>query len=165
MNNTQQYTTTKAFKFLGFNDDQCSCDVCGKEELKGTYALEDYTNGDIIRAGSVCGARMLGWSVKEFNANFKNQKNKDRLDANAELRASIEYLNYTNAMDFLNKESDEIERKIFATGDQQQRTKLHNTRRTFESRMEYLEPVSKALDLKRAELIVKYNLPKNTFLN
>lgn len=153
---TREYATEMKYRILGFNDDQCSCDVCGKQELKGTYAMEDLSTGEIFRAGSVCGSKMAGWTTKELVAKYKVGE-KEKLDAaKKELRESAEYIADEKALEFLNKEEDEINRQIFATDNQQKRSELHNTKRTIQSRMDYLMPSHIALTQKRKEISEKY---------
>lgn len=72
-------TNELKYKVLGFNDEQCECDVCGKQELKGTYAIENLSTGEIFRAGSSCGAKMAGWTVKELSSKLKESE-KQNLD-------------------------------------------------------------------------------------
>ncbi len=53
-----------AYRLLGINDDTDTCDVCGKIELRRVMAIEPLdadgnSDGDVIYAGSTCGARML----------------------------------------------------------------------------------------------------------
>lgn len=158
MTTIREYATEKKYRILGFNDDQCSCDVCGKQELKGTYAMEDLSSGEIFRAGSICGAKMAGWTTKELIAKYKVGEKEKLTAAKKELRESAEYIADEKVMDFLNKEEDEINRQIFSTDDQQKRTELHNSKRTFQSRMSLLEPTHKALEQKRKEICMKYGV-------
>lgn len=162
---TAEYTTEKKYRILGFNDDQCSCDVCGKQELKGTYAMEDLSTGEIFRAGSSCGAKMAGWTSKELVAKYKAGEKEILENAKKEFRNSTEYIAYSNGLDFLNKESDDIQRKLYNCSDENERKVIRTTERTFESRMEYIQPLSTALDNKRIELVAKYNLRKGYYLN
>lgn len=78
---------------------------------------------------------------------------------------SIEYISYNEALDFLNKESDELEMKIRYCTDENERKNIALTERTRESRREYLLPFSIALDNKRFEIREKYNLQKSFYLN
>lgn len=162
---TAEYTTEKKYRILGFNDDQCSCDVCGKQELKGTYAMEDLSTGEIFRAGSSCGAKMAGWTTKELVAKYKLGEKENIETARKELRNSAEYIAYNSGLDFLNKESDDLSRKLYNCSDENLRKEIGATERTFESRMEYIQPLSKALDNKRVEVVAKYNLRKGHSLN
>ena len=162
---TREYAVEKRFKILGFNDDQCSCDVCGKQELKGTYAMEDLMTGEIFRAGSTCGAKMAGWSTKELVAKYKTAEKEKRDAAQKEFRASAEYAAYNNALDFLNKEEDAVVSKIMNTCDQEKRNELSATKRTFESRMNYIQNFSRTLEEKRKEILAKYNFTQPIFLS
>ena len=162
---TAEYTTEKKYRILGFNDDQCSCDICGKQELKGTYAMEDLSTGEIFRAGSSCGAKMAGWTIKELVAKYKSGEKENLEAAKKEFRQSAEYIAYSKGLDFLNKESDKLQRKIFELNTTEERAALRATERTFESRMEFIQPLSKAVDEKRIELVAKYNLRKGYYLN
>ena len=153
-----EYTTEKKYRILGFNDDQCECDVCGKQELKGTYAMEDLSTGEIFRAGSTCGAKMAGWTTKELVAKYKAGEKENIETAKKEFRQSAEYIAYSNGLDFLNKESDELQRKLYNCLDENERKVIRGTERTFESRMEYIQPLSKAQEEKRKEICTKYNV-------
>jgi hypothetical protein len=152
----REYTTEQKYKILGFNDDQCSCDICGKDELKGTYAIEYLLSGEIIRAGSTCGAKMAGWTTKQLIAKYK-QAEKDNIEAaKNEFRNSIEYITYWNELDFLNKEDDDIKRKLFNCPDENLRQEIYATKRSFESRMKRLAQASEPMDIKRIEIVAKY---------
>lgn len=61
-------TTVAAYKFLGITDEVTTCDCCGRVDLKATTVLERAEDGVIVHFGSQCGARALGWKVKDFNA-------------------------------------------------------------------------------------------------
>lgn len=161
---TREYAIEKKYQILGFNDDQCICDVCGKQELKGTYAMEDLSTGEIFRAGSVCGSKMAGWTTKELVAKYKVGEKEKLSAAKKELRESSEYINYEKALEFLNNEEDEITRKIYNTECQEKRTELNNSRRTLKSRLDYLEIFSPALKMKREQLVEKYGLKKGYYL-
>lgn len=165
MKTTAEYSIEKKYRILGFNDDQCDCDVCGKQELKGTYAMEDLSTGEIFRAGSTCGAKMAGWTSKELVAKYKAGEKEILENAKKEFRNSSEYIAYTNCIDFLNKESDELQRKLYNCNDENERKIIRATERTFESRMEYIKPFSTAADNKRIEIVAKYNLRKGYYLN
>lgn len=165
MKTISEYSVEKKYRILGFNDDQCSCDVCGKQELKGTYAMEDLSTGEIFRAGSSCGAKMAGWTTKELVAKYKAGEKENIENARNEFRKSAEHIAYNNALDFLNKESDELQRKLYDCNNDELRKELRATERTLESRMEYLKPFINANDAKRIEVVAKYNLRKGYYLN
>lgn len=155
---TQKYFQMKKYKFLGFGDDVCDCEICGKQELKGTYALQDNETGDIVRAGRVCGAKMLGYSTKEFVVKFKTQKEEDKANAHKELHSSDEYKAYRHAIDFLNKEADDICIAVCNESNEEKRKAIREKERSLESRMSYIKPFSTAMEAKRKELQLKYNL-------
>jgi hypothetical protein len=59
---------TPAYRLLGTNDDTDTCEVCGKPELRRVMALQPLDDdgtpdGDVIYAGTTCGARMLTRSL------------------------------------------------------------------------------------------------------
>lgn len=153
------------YKVLGFNDEQCECDVCGKQELKGTYAIENLSTGEIFRAGSSCGAKMAGWTAKELVLKLKESDKLNLDNAKAELRNSIEYIEYEKAIEFLNKESEDLEKKMRYCSDEDERRKVGLSERSFESRRQYLSPFRIALDNKKEEILKKYNITKNNYLN
>lgn len=158
MKEIKEYTTEKKYKILGFNDDHCECDVCGKQELKGTYAIEDLSSGEIFRAGSTCGANMAGWTTKELISKYKAGEKEKLETAKKEFRNSIEYITYWNELEFLNKENDDIERKLFNCPDENLRKEIYATKRSFESRMKHLANFSEPMDIKRIEIVAKYGL-------
>jgi hypothetical protein len=162
MNTITEYTTEKKYKILGFNDDQCSCDICGKEELKGTYAIEDLASGEIFRAGSTCGAKMAGWTTKELVSKFKQAEKENIEAAKNEFRNSVEYFTYWDAVNFLNKEGDDIERKLFNCPDENLRKEIYATKRSFESRIKHLNTFSEPMEIKWLEIIAKYGI-KNKY--
>lgn len=159
---TSVFEIEKKFKIITFNDDQCDCDVCGKQELKGTYLMENLSNGELFRAGSTCGAKMAGWSTKELVDKYKAGEKEKIEAARTEWRNSLEFNAEVELNDFLNKESDELERRIFATSNLEERKSISKTRRTFESRMELWEPLRLASSKKKSEINAKYNL-KHTY--
>ena len=134
----------RAYKILGFNADVCECDVCGKSELKGTYAIEDLETGEIFRAGSTCGAKIAGWSTKVFTKKVKEYELAKKEAKEIALRSSIEYIEYQKAIDFLNKESEEFNIKM-SKANEAERYELAKTERTYESRMEILKPLQESL--------------------
>ena len=134
----------RAYKILGFNADVCECDVCGKSELKGTYAIEDLETGEIFRAGSTCGAKMAGWTTKVFTKKVKEVELAQKEAKEIALRSSVEYFEYQKAIDFLNKESEEFNIKM-SKANEAERYELAKTERTYESRMEILKPLQESL--------------------
>ena len=130
-------TNEKKYQILGFNDEQCICDVCGKSELKGTYAIENTETGDIFRAGSTCGVKLMKVTSKEFRSEFKTVIAENTAKAREEWRNSNEAIEYNNALAFMNKTPG------------------------FESpmvRLPYIKPFSTALELKREQISAKYNV-------
>lgn len=162
---TREYSVGNKFKILGFNDDECTCHVCGKQELKGTYVIEDLSSGEIFRAGSVCGSKMAGWTSKELVAKYKTGEKEKLTAAKKELRESAEYINYNNALDFLDKESDNLNALIYSESNQEKRTELSNSRRTFQSRLDYLRPFGELLESKRASIVEKFGYKKGYYLS
>lgn len=141
----------RAYKILGFNADVCECDVCGKSELKGTYAIEEIETGEIFRAGSTCGAKIAGWSTKVFTKKVKEAELAKKEAKEIALRSSIEYIEYQKAIDFLNKESEEFNIKM-SKANEAERYELAKTERTYESRIEILKPLKEAL--RKREIIL-----------
>ena len=70
---------SESVKFLGCNDEQTVCDLCGRDDLKKTVVLD--IDGDVVRYGSDCAARALKWGVKDVRSAAK--KAQDELDAQA----------------------------------------------------------------------------------
>lgn len=60
-----------AFAVLGTTDDVTTCELCGREDLRGTTALEVLDadgngTGELLHYGSDCGARAAGWTAAEM---------------------------------------------------------------------------------------------------
>lgn len=60
------------FVLLGIDDEQQTCELCGKQDLKCTMALAeldaDGSELGVVRYGRDCGARALGWRVSATRA-------------------------------------------------------------------------------------------------
>ena len=98
----QQQEFTFKFKVLGFYDDVCECMICGKEELKGTFALENTETGEIIRAGSTCGAKMANWTKKELTSKLAIAEKENYAKARTEFLGSDECKYFYDCVKFLN---------------------------------------------------------------
>lgn len=60
----------KVFRVLGTTDEVTMCELCGRDELKGTIVLDELdedgnATGNIVYYGASCGARAAGWTTKE----------------------------------------------------------------------------------------------------
>lgn len=160
----REYSTEFKYKILGFNDDKCECEICGKQELKGTYAIEDILNGGIIRAGSSCGAKMAGWTSKELVAKYKAGEKEKKLQAQKEYRTSAEYIAYENAIQFLNEETDKINEAICNELSHEKRNQLAATKRDLRSRLDYLQPFGIAQKNKMVEINIKYGYKPENYI-
>lgn len=161
---TSEFETSKKFKIITFNDDQCSCDVCGKAELKGTYLMENLVSGELFRAGSSCGAKMAGWTTKELVAKYKAGEKEKITQAKRELRESAEYIAYEAAGEFLQKENDLLNAKIYNEREQVKRDELSSLRRDMRSRLDFLRPTIEALKAKRDEINLKFGFKSDYYL-
>ena len=149
----------KLYKVLGFNDDVCECDVCGKVELKGTYALEEVGTGDVIRAGSVCGATMAGWSKREWAKKVKESERLTMEAAIAELKESDEYLQHKLELERLNRERDRlIDHDTSRWIPQHERQAKEAQVKGPKERMAHMLPYTLKLQAKEAEIKAKYKL-------
>jgi len=54
-------------KVLGYTDSISTCGRCGREELKGTYAVE-YGGGIVMYLGSSCVKKRFGLSAKQVKS-------------------------------------------------------------------------------------------------
>ncbi|MGV9546795.1 hypothetical protein [Streptomyces ardesiacus] len=69
----------KAYKVLGTTDDVTTCELCGKQELKGTVALmpldaDGNEDGEACYFGVSCAAKAAGWTLKEVRVGIKAAK-------------------------------------------------------------------------------------------
>lgn len=59
----------RVFRVKGTTDDVTECELCGRQELKGTVVLavldEDGNEEGVVYYGSSCGAKAAGWTTKE----------------------------------------------------------------------------------------------------
>ena len=56
---------SKLYTVKGINDDQDTCDICGKENLKRVVWLEDTETLELIACGTTCAAKLQGIKVAE----------------------------------------------------------------------------------------------------
>lgn len=77
-------------KVLGITEEITQCDLCGKSELKATYAVED-DNGNTYYLGSTCIKNKFFLNDKEFKAKVKEGYNEALKAANAEYESSDEF--------------------------------------------------------------------------
>ncbi|MFD6361230.1 hypothetical protein ACFWFX_15430 [Streptomyces roseolus] len=73
----------KAYKILGTTDDVTTCELCGRDELKGTVALcpldvEGNEDGLPVYFGTSCAAKAAGWTVREVKAGVKKAESAKR---------------------------------------------------------------------------------------
>ncbi|WP_369147106.1 hypothetical protein [Streptomyces sp. R44] len=66
----------KAYKILGTTDDVTTCELCGRDELKGTVTLcpldvDGNEDGDAVYFGVSCAAKAAGWTQREVRAGVK----------------------------------------------------------------------------------------------
>lgn len=89
--NAMNAHTAKVFAVLGTTDHVTVCWLCGRDELRGTIALDTLDadgnrTGNVVYYGSSCGAKAAGWTQKEFKAAVKaaDQANLDAARAKRE---------------------------------------------------------------------------------
>lgn len=71
---------------VGFNDEQTSCDRCGRVELRGTVVLADDDGNEVHRMGTTCAGKTLGVQVTRDGA--RRQESVRRSYVFADLRES-----------------------------------------------------------------------------
>ncbi len=84
-------TTTSFYKNLGWTEDVCQCECCGKIDLKGTYTLEEVATGAIVHFGSQCAGKAQGWTKKEFETAYKKEVIEQERAAKVEYRTSAPF--------------------------------------------------------------------------
>lgn len=80
-------TVTRVFRVLGTTDEVTQCQLCGRDELKGTIVLEDNATAEIVYYGSSCGARAAGWTTKEIRTAARQADDERRAREQAEKQA------------------------------------------------------------------------------
>lgn len=83
----------KVYKVKGTTNDVTTCDLCGKQELKGTVMLmpldvDGNEDGDVSYFGTSCAAKAAGWTVRKVNAGVKAAKDEERARQDADRRAA-----------------------------------------------------------------------------
>jgi hypothetical protein len=68
---TTQTTARRIFRVLGSTNDVTTCELCGRDDLRGTLVLEVVDadgngTGELLHYGSDCGARAAGWTVADM---------------------------------------------------------------------------------------------------
>lgn len=61
-----------ATKIIGVTDEVCTCDCCGRTDLKRTIVL-DLGEGNIVHFGSLCAARSMGRTGKGQQHKVENE--------------------------------------------------------------------------------------------
>ena len=88
---TSASTAARVFAVLGTTDAVTVCWLCGRDELRGTIALDTLDadgnrTGKVVYYGSSCGARAAGWTQKEFKVAIK-VADQEKIDAARAARA------------------------------------------------------------------------------
>ncbi|MFE7397983.1 hypothetical protein [Streptomyces sp. NPDC057557] len=78
----------KAYRVKGTTDDVTTCELCGKQELKGTVVLEaldaDGNEEAVCYFGVSCAAKAAGWTQREVRAGIKTAADEERARQRAE---------------------------------------------------------------------------------
>jgi hypothetical protein len=96
-------STERIYKVLGFTESVTSCDCCGKQDLKGTYAMEHIESGEISYFGCVCAGKHQGYSKKEFTTEAKIKMSEIVKIAQSELNSTYEFEMFTQQWDIHTK--------------------------------------------------------------
>lgn len=60
--------TSTELRAAGMNDEQTTCDACGREELRGTVIVADQDGMEVGRYGTTCASRVLGVKLTRNDA-------------------------------------------------------------------------------------------------
>lgn len=91
----------KAYRVAGTTDEVTNCELCGRDELKGTVVLEPLDadgNGEGVYCyfGSSCAAKAAGWTQREVTRRVKvakeEERERERREQEAERAAEREFL-------------------------------------------------------------------------
>lgn len=93
----------RIYKVLGFVEEVTTCGYCGREELKGTLALENTQDGSIGYYGSTCGAKIAQTTVKILEKELKQAELDNREAAKNEVKATPEYKAMQERREVVNK--------------------------------------------------------------
>jgi hypothetical protein len=69
-------TTLRA---VGMNDEQTTCDRCGKLELRGTVIVADDDNCEVGRYGTTCAGKVVGYSLRAANVRLVEMARRQRV--------------------------------------------------------------------------------------
>jgi hypothetical protein len=89
----------KAFRVAGTSNDVTTCELCGRDELKGTvvlYALDADGNPEAVEHyGTSCAAKAAGWTQREVKSRAKAadtaKRDQERAVKDAASRAAYAY--------------------------------------------------------------------------
>jgi len=107
--------TEKIYKVLGFVEEVTTCGYCGREELKGTLALENIQDGSIGYYGSTCGAKIAQTTVKILEKELKQAELNNRQAATNEVKASPEYKAMQERREVVNNEHPQTTEEFHAS--------------------------------------------------
>lgn len=88
-------TASKVFRVKGTTDEVTECELCGRQELKGTIMLAeldaDGTEMGLVYYGASCGAKAAGWTTKDVRIKAKaaDQAKRDAAQAASDERSRI----------------------------------------------------------------------------
>lgn len=71
---------------MGFNDEQTTCDRCGKVELRGTVVLADDDGNEVARMGTTCASKAVGAPVDRGRARLSEAAR--RAEVSSDLRGA-----------------------------------------------------------------------------
>jgi ribosome-binding protein aMBF1 (putative translation factor) len=80
--------TTSTYQVVGITDEQDTCELCGRQNLKSVIVLD--ADGEFVFYGSECGAKMTGKPVRDINREAKSAQKAADLKAENERRAARE---------------------------------------------------------------------------
>jgi hypothetical protein len=82
---TTAATKSLAYRVLGTTDEVTECELCGRQELKGTIVLAvldaDGNDEEVVYYGASCGAKAAGWTTPAVR---KAAKDADQAKRDAE---------------------------------------------------------------------------------
>lgn len=129
-------------KIIGINDEQTSCDCCGREDLKKTVIVQFEDSDAVQRYGVVCASKMLGRSAddlrKEANKAQRLLISSARIAARAEYAQCEARLAFVSAIEYANNNRSEFP--------------------DYRARIDYLAPFSAADYAMSQQIKTKYNV-------
>ncbi|MCP4355100.1 MAG: hypothetical protein GY793_05615 [Proteobacteria bacterium] len=92
------------YKYMGKNEDDTYCELCGKTNLKSVVWLLEENDSEPKAYGTTCAAKLMRITTKEAKSWIVTEEKKYIDLAKKEYQSSIEYKNYQEIFEKVNND-------------------------------------------------------------